>query len=215
MASTNSIKHRKGGSMNSAVIDLNRERRINALVDNLGSTLESNPEATDRTFQFLNGELQTMKDKTGHTRAARWRKAKKEAGCKLLSVWIEPEAIAALTRAKDETGQTIETTINKALTTEPAPPDSQFKPMPGETAVSFAKRLKDGGMVPGLIASHLNVVGLPTQSGKGLWDHMKVHNLFSEKQRFGARKARDRELEAKRIEAAGQGQLTMPTDTGE
>ena len=213
MASTNSFKHRKGGGMNSAVIDLNRERRINALVDDLGATLENHPEATDRTFQLLNGELQTMKDKTAAARTARWKQNKKDSGCRKITVWVEPEAIKALTRAKDETGQTIEQTINKALITEPATPDSQFKPMPGETAATFAKRLKDGGMVPGLIASHMNVAGMPTLSGKGLWDHMKVHNLFSDKQRSGARKARDRELDAKRLEAGGQ--LTMPTEGGE
>ena len=213
MASTNSIKHRKGSSMNSAVIDLNRERRINALVDELGATLESHPEATDRTFQLLNGELQTMKDKTGHTRAAKWRKAKKEAGCKLLSVWIEPAAIEALTEAKEQTGQTTEQTINQALTTKPAAPDSQFKPIPGETAATFAKRLKDDGMANPLIAHLINFAGLPTLNGKGKWDHMKVHNLFSDKQQSRARKARDRELDAKRLEAGGQ--LTMPTEGGE
>ena len=53
--------------MTATVVNLDKERRIAANIKRLGELLSGNPEATDRTFQFLNGNLPTMAEKEAET----------------------------------------------------------------------------------------------------------------------------------------------------
>lgn len=191
MVPKNNFKHPEGGSMTSNVIDLNRERRINALVDKLGATLEENPKATERTFSYLNGELSTM-DKTAAARTARWKERKRESGYRKITVWVEPAAIAALDRAKESDGLTIEQTINRALTSKP-----------DDTAYGYAKWLRDSGLTLKDVAELMNASEFPSKSGKP-WTLFQVGNLFNQKQKIEARKIRNLELDAERLEAEGQ-----------
>jgi len=49
----------------SNVIDLNKEREINVLIDKLGKAISNDSTLNKRTFDYLNGELATMDtDKT-------------------------------------------------------------------------------------------------------------------------------------------------------
>ncbi|MBF0461259.1 MAG: hypothetical protein HQL87_07675 [Magnetococcales bacterium] len=42
------------------IVDLDKERRIAASLQRIGDVLTMHPELTDRTFQYLNGELPAM-----------------------------------------------------------------------------------------------------------------------------------------------------------
>lgn len=42
------------------IIDLDRERRINAYIDELGGLLAGDPQLADRTFQHLEGKIPAM-----------------------------------------------------------------------------------------------------------------------------------------------------------
>lgn len=131
---------------------------------------------------------------------------RRQLGMKRVEIWLSTENLEKLDKMASEPKESRTTVIAALLNRVPGDVSSQTtqdrlpKPMPGETAITFAKRLQDGGMAPGLIASHLNVAGFSTMSGRGLWDNMKVHNLFSDKQKTGARSQRKKEIE---------GQLTL------
>ena len=102
--------------MVATIVDLEKEKHINTLLDRIGEAIEGNPTMAERTFEYLEKEPEMgTKDPTAPQRTARWRDKRKAEGRQRLTAWLTPEANQALIILRERSGQTIDIVASEAL----------------------------------------------------------------------------------------------------